>query len=1117
MSMLSKWLAVIVASMAVADAEPPACAIAAVGLKVEHGTSPFVGTGRPRLSWRVVLREPPHNAWPLAAPAANRTQGAYQLQLSTSANFPSAAPMSLWDSGRVASNDSVLIPYGGAEPLPSATPFFWRVQVWDALDAACGWSVVASFETALLTPADWSFDGTSAAWMGMPPPAQPPATNSCALFDSNPAPLFRAEFTLPMPLPSRASNLAFPAAAAAPILRARLHVSGLGYYEVTLDGRRVGQSRLDPGWTSFDKRVLYSSYDVTEWFAAGFGARMQPQRHAIGVRLGNGFWNPLPLEFWGHLNLRTQTAVVGDPMFVLQLRVVLADGTERVAVATDAAAFGSKSARWAWVGTHNSGTELNNVYLGERVDGERARVVAGFDVVGFNASADAAGDWVPAVPAVDAVKVGPLELQVAPPIVRQAPLSPARVLTPPRTWDGQSNADGAVRVLDMGRNFAGSCVVDMPASERAYSPSPAPLQLVYGEILTADGALNPYTSVAGQVKSCPSPSQCPNRPCVAVQRDRYSPHAAGQHKTQRFEPRFSWHGFRYIEVRGWPASRVGIVNDLLAGVTCYPLRSNMSVAGAFESSSATLNAVHAMGLHTFESNFMSVQSDCPHRERFGYGGDALASAETAQSYWDMGAFYAKRLVDYCDAQRAPSGAFTETAPFVGIADSGTGAGGGPIGWQAYQPQAAAWLYKYYGDEHALRHSLNATRRFVELLARADAGVNHSIESGLGDWMSLEPKALPMTGRAWQIESYRAFANASRIVVGGDQGEADWKHYMALADELAASLNARFLDTATGTYRPENDLEAVTDAGATAGLSPALASAWEPEWLRECLARAPAPASGAGARLVHQQCVAARVGASWAGGQTAQALPLFMGLPPTQTLRNAALQVLVGNLNRTGRHLAVGMWGVKWLLMALSEAGRNDLAYDVMAQKDYPSFAYMMNNSDANATTVWESWFFSNNTFSHNHPMFASHSLWMQQSLGGIVPHPSARAFDRVLIKPRPVSVDRLQFVKASYESARGRIATSWAWSDSHHGGGGCRHGSNASANTLDFEVEIPPNVEAQVFVPSSVPTVHQVVPSQESLQHWRLAAVRGEFDAHGKHVKLVLGGGRYTFRSVLEL
>ena len=194
----------------------------------------------------------------------------------------------------------------------------------------------------------------------------------------------------------------------------------------------------------------------------------------------------------------------------------------------------------------------------------------------------------------------------------------------------------------------------------------------------------------------------------------------------------------------------------------------------------------------------------------------------------------------------------------------------------------------------------------------------------------------------------------------------------------------------------------------------------------------------------------------------------------------------------------------------------------MAKTDYPSFAYMMSNNDANATTVWESWFFSNNTFSHNHPMFASHSLWMQQSLGGILPHPSARAFDRVLVKPRPVSAGRLQFANASYDSVRGRVATAWAWVAGRPDlGTSGTSGANGTTTTLELHVEVPPNVLADVHVPSSNATVHQIFQGQgqgRTDSGARAARpMRGEFDAHGQSVKFVLGGGRYTFRSTLIL
>lgn len=151
------------------------------------------------------------------------------------------------------------------------------------------------------------------------------------------------------------------------------------------------------------------------------------------------------------------------------------------------------------------------------------------------------------------------------------------------------------------------------------------------------------------------------------------------------------------------------------------MRTDVDLVANFSSSSPALDRLRTLNRHTFDANLMSVQSDCPHRERFGYGGDALGCGEAGLSIYDWEAFYAKRVRDFNDAQRLSAasdaaaagrdgagrggatffrgggtqlGGFTETAPFVGISDGGVGpAGSGPIGWQSYQPEAQLWLYK----------------------------------------------------------------------------------------------------------------------------------------------------------------------------------------------------------------------------------------------------------------------------------------------------------------------------------------------------------------------------------------------------------------------------------------
>ncbi|KAJ9442470.1 hypothetical protein DIPPA_34104b, partial [Diplonema papillatum] len=165
---------------------------------------------------------------------------------------------------------------------------------------------------------------------------------------------------------------------------------------------------------------------------------------------------------------------------------------------------------------------------------------------------------------------------------------------------------------------------------------------------------------------------------------------------------------------------------------------------------------------------------------------------------------------------------------------------------------------------------------------------------------------------------------------------------------------------------------------------------------------------------------------------------------------------------TGPHLLTGMFGVKWVLQALSEAGHSDLAYEVVTQETYPSFNYMTVNPEVEATTLWESWFFSNNTYSHNHPMFGSHQLWMVQSLVGFAPHPAAKGLDYILIQPRPslrmAQSDPLQkcSVAASFDTARGTVDVSWTLT--------------AASKTFSLRLTIPPNMRAVVTLPDASPT-----------------------------------------------
>jgi len=961
------------------------CLIGVSRLTVDYVPSP-ASASLPR----VTDRSHPLLGWQLASlaapgallPAARASQSAYRIIAASSPALLPAKP-DLYDSGRVESADSVAVPFGGPA-LGSRTRAYFAVEVWDGTGAACGFGTegAGAWEVPLLDEAAWA----GAQWLTRDPqPHAPPAV--CDLYADDPAPLLRADFALAQP--------------AASIARARLYVAGLGYFLPFLDGSQLGDEALAPAWTAFNTTLLYSTLDATAALrSAPPPDPSRPLQHTLGVALGNGFFNLTPLLFWGHKSFRSALAT-GDPMVRLLLAVDYADGSTQT-VATSAA----PGTPWS-VGA--SEVRYNSVFLGTRID--RRLEPVGWSTPAFAANASA---W--AAPhvadAAGAAMGAALRSQSAPPVRRQAPLLLVAVTAP----------QASERVLDWGRQTSGVCRL-------CFAPVPAGtrLNVRYGELLYKNGSVNGLTSVAGQVKSGNGGSPC--APTIAFAEDHYvfrgdgfggaAAEAGGYSSSSSkggsvsdagggrllggtaaaaaagecFEPPFTWHGARYASLTGDAAALEALD---AAATTCSPLRSDVAVTGAFASSSALLDAATRLSVTAFENNLISVQSDCPARERLGYSGDALMSGESLLMAFDMSSLYEKRLQDMVEAQRA-NGGFTETAPFVGISDAGLGGDSGPIGWQAFGPSVAGWLLKFYANDAAVAAAFPALARYVELLDAVGgngSSAGSAIEHGLGDWMTLEPSALPLTGRGFQLLSYREHANLS-LSVGNASQAAQWS---AAADVLEANINARFLDAASGAY-------------------------------------------GAAGVFNATQC--------------GQAMPLFLRIVP-DAAREAVLRVLAANLAQHGGHLQVGSFGVKYLLMALSDNGMADAAWRVMNATDYPGYGYMLNgtaNGLTNATTLWEAWFASDDTYSHDHGMFGGNVVYAYQGLAGLQPHPAARGGDRFLIKPAPPSFGAgLDWVNASVALPRGTLASAW------------RYLANGS---LALTLTVPPGVEAEVWLPLS--------------------------------------------------
>jgi alpha-L-rhamnosidase len=849
------------------------------GLTCEYRTDPLgIDIAQPVLGWK------------LSSDERNQYQTAYELTVALSEKDLEQGKNLVWKSGKVVSGQSFNIPYGGKRLRPF-TRYYWRVKIYDRDGKASGWSQAAYWETAMLSPTDWK-----AQWIGDGSLAPQDEKD---FYKDSPAPLFRKVF-------STKKDLA----------QARLYITGLGYYEASINGKPVDDRRLDPGWTSYGKQILYSVFDITSLVQSG--------ENAVGVMLGNGFFNPLPMKIFKQLR---DYLSIGRPCFIAQLKLSFTDGTEEWIVTDE---------NWK---TAAGPVLRNNVYLGEHYDARRE--LTGWDNAGFDDSR-----WSSPVKAVP--PSGTLTAQMQPPIRVTKVLNPVRMT---ETRPGEF-------VFDMGQNIAGVVRLKVQGARGTH------VKIRYGEDVYSDGSLNVMTSVAGQQKKVwDADWSAPGQPPVAWQEDSYILKGEGE---EVWSPRFTFHGFRYVEITGFPG-RPGLDN-----VEALRINADLPRTGQFDCSSPLLQKLNTMLDYTFMSNVFSVQSDCPAREKFGYGGDIVATARTFCWFYDMTNFYRKALRDFAGDQR-PLGGFTETAPFNGIADAGLGDNSGPIGWQLTFAFLQKQLYEYYGDIRIIQTYYPALRKQVEFL-RTKAQ-NHIIDRCINDHESLEPRIPELFATAHYYHHVALLAEFAGLT----KQTNDEKNYTALAGDIKNAFIERFVKTGTG------------EAGNHT--------------------------------------------------QAAQAIALFYNLLPDGD-RDAAFNVLLQEIEKRDGHIAAGIFGVPLVLDALSRHLRNDVAFEMVTKEDFPGWGHMIRSG---ATTLWETWKYSDNTFSHNHPMFGSVGEWMYQSVLGI--NAGAPAFRKIILRPQPAG--DLTFASGSYESLWGTIESSW----------------KSENNRFSYEIAIPHGTSAEVWLP----------------------------------------------------
>lgn len=699
----------------------------------------------------------------------------------------------------------------------------------------------------------------------------PVLTDDASMYGIHPAPLFRREFVVD----------------AAKIRKATLYITAAGYYKASLNGERIGDIYLDPAWTTFSKRIYYTEYDLT--------ANLKKGANCLGVSLGNGFYNPLPMRLWGTYNLRNALPT-GIPAFTARLVVEYVNG-KTTAVSTDS--------DWRFA----PGPILkNNVYIGEWYDARNE--LSGWDNPGFQDS-----DWKNAcILNSPAAKLQP---GFFPPVKITDTFSPVKISSPVKH----------VYLADMGTNFAGIYKIRLKGN-----PGDT-IILRFGERIYDDGQLNPMTTACGQIKH--KGQGGPGSPEIAWQTDTY---VFGKNGEVWYSPEFTFHTFRYMEIKGlkYPPE--------ISDIQGMALNSAVEECNRFECSSELLNSIQKITTRTFKSNLISVQSDCPARERFGYGGDINAVSESFICNFDMQSFYRKTISDWVDAMK--DSIFIDTAPFVGLQYCG-------ISWESAFLMLQDKLLLYYGDTEIVKEMYALDLKWMQKVARLHP--EYIVGKGLGDHESMIPVPVQVTGTGHYLQAARIMKRFAALM--GDRTNED--KFAKLEITIRSKIQDAFWNASDGRNEKMNK-------------------------------------------------------------QTLFSSLLYSDVIP-ENEKPAAVDSLWSSIKKgVNNHFTTGIFGTKYILEALSQNGLTQQAFDIVNSREYPGWGFMI---DRGATTLWETWKESDNTYSNCHPMFGSVSEWFYRWLGGIRPDTDHPGFQKFHLEPQ--IPNGLTYVKTAYKTPFGYIRSDW--------------------------------------------------------------------------------------------
>ncbi|MES2808524.1 MAG: family 78 glycoside hydrolase catalytic domain [Bacteroidota bacterium] len=657
-----------------------------------------------------------HFGWEMSSPQNNQLQTAYQLVISSSAAKLKAGNYDVWNSSTINSNASVLVPYNGKALLPG-TIYYWKVRIWDAAKRASAWSKLSSFCTGLDNAADWK----NAQWIGYEdlPDSMRVAPGVHTLdggaikalgnkaMKRTVIPYFRKEFKT-----------------AKEIVSAYAFVSGLGQYEMSVNGTKAGDGFLTPGWTYYDKTVLYNVLDIRHMLNAGI--------NTLGIVVGNGFYN---------INRERYTKMVdafGMPKLICRVKVTYADGTTEDIVSNE---------QWK---TSPSPITFSSIYGGEDYDAQLEQL--GWDKTGFNDT-----KWKKAL-----LVKAPTGQLIADPDYPVAIMDTFKVKS-------ISQPIPSIYMYDFGQNTSGII------SLKVRGKKGQTVTLLPAEILNGDKVSN-QEATGGPF---------------------YFTYILKGDGVETFTPKFTYYGFRYVQVAGAiPAGTAGNL-PVIEEMRSLHVRNSSPQNGSFKCSNELFNRIYTLINWAIKSNYQSVVTDCPHREKLSWLEQDYLMGNSIHYNLDNYNLYRKLVFDLIDAQDE-KGLVPDIAPeYVtfggGFRDSPEwGSAAVVVPWQ---------LYNWYGDKDILEKAYPMMKKYVAYLESKSS--NHILSYGLGDWFDYGPRQpgeaqlTPKAVTATAIYYYDVLLLSKMAALLNKPADAANFTKQALA--VKQSFNNKFLNAATNVY------------------------------------------------------------------------------------------------------------------------------------------------------------------------------------------------------------------------------------------------------------------------------------------------------------------------------